>query len=196
MFAAPALLRMREKLEAAPEPFWLLALGAAWLGVVAVSLVLCGSGFVHPEIYSFLPHYLSGQPFFEIITDNRVTDWGHYQARDLSFVFDYADCQFIDWCWRHGHPHFFSAMHYLLLLAAGLVLWRIATRYCGVRRVLAFALVLLLWSGPSVMLYTAFYRVAKMGLLLATLLAAWAWFRARAPRASGAWVARGWRSSA
>ena len=189
MFAARVLLPMREKLEAAPEPLWLLALGAAWLGVVAVSLGLCGSGFVHPEIYSFLPHYLSGQPFFEIITDNRVTDWGHYQARDLSFVFDYADCQFIDWCWRHGHPHFFSAMHYLLLLAAGLALWRVATRYCGVSRLLAFALVLLLWSGPSVMLYTAFYRVAKMGLLLATLLAAWAWFRARAPRAGGARVA-------
>ena len=63
---------------------------------------------------------------------------------------------------------------------AGLALWQIATRHLGLSRVLSFALVLLLWTGPSALLYTSFYRAAKAGLLCATLLAAWAWCAARA----------------
>ena len=177
---------VRHRLESLPEPAWLFALLLAWLSFVEGSLALCGPGFVHPESYSFLPHYLSGRPFFDLVTDNRVNDWGLYCAREFAFVFDYLDCHFIAWSWRRGHPHFFSATHYVFLLLAGLALWRMGTRHLALGRVLAFALVLLLWSGPSAMLYTSYYRTAKVGLLLATMLVAWTWFQARDPRLAGA----------
>jgi hypothetical protein len=140
---------------------------------------LCGAGFLHPESYSFLPHYLSGRPFLELIFDNRVTDWGNYQARELAFVFDWLDAHFIEWCVRRGWVHFFSATHYVFLGLGGAVLWRICTRYLQLDRVVAFLLVLLLWSSPSAMLYTSFYRAAKVGSLLSVLVVIWAWLRAR-----------------
>ena len=171
-----------------PEPVCLLVLCAAWLGFAFVSIVLCGAGFLHPESYSFLPHYLSGAPLLDLIYDNRITDWGNYQARELGFIFDWLDCQFIAWSVQRGHPHFFSATHYGFLLLAGVALWRIGTRHLGLDRLVAFGLVLLLWTCPTAMLYTSFYRAAKVSLLLTTLLVVWAWLNARAHRDGG----RGW----
>lgn len=161
-----------------PQARWLLALTACWAALVALSIFLCGDGFLHPESYSFLPHYLSGRPLIELIFDNRVTDWGNYQARELAFVFDWLDAQFIGWSVAHGHPHFFSASHYLFLLAGGFALWRICVCYLDLDRLCAAALVLLLWTAPSAMLYTSFYRCAKVALLTTTLLAVLGWLRA------------------
>ena len=171
---------MCARLEALPESICRLLLAVAWLACTGLSLALCGDGFLHPEGQSFLPHFLSGQPLLTLLYDNRVTDWGNYQARELGFLFDWLDAQFIAACAARGVPHFFSACHYLLHGVAGLALWQIATRHLGLSRVLSFALVLLLWTGPSALLYTSFYRTAKAGLLCATLLAAWAWCAARA----------------
>jgi hypothetical protein len=171
---------MRQKIDSLPEPVFLLALLVAWIGFVAASVALCGAGFIHPESYSFLTHYLYDEPFLKLIYNNRITEWGNYQARELAFVFDWLDCQFIAWSVRHGHPHFFSATHYTFLLLGGIALWRIATGHLGLSRIAAFAVVLLLWTCPTAMLYSTFYRAAKVGLLLATLLTIWAWLNARA----------------
>jgi hypothetical protein len=171
---------LRARIEALPEFVCLAALVAAWIAFVAGSVALCGPGFLHPESYSFLPHYLSGRPLLELIYDNRITDWGNYQAREFGFVFDWLDCRFIAWCAASGHPHFFSATHYVFLLMAGVAVWRMATRHFGLGRVAAFGLVLLLWTGPSAVLYTSFYRAAKVGLLTVSLFTAWAWLNARA----------------
>jgi hypothetical protein len=75
---------------------------------------------------------------------------------------------------------FFSATHYVFLLAAGFATWRMGTRHFGLGRLAAFGLVLLLWTGPSAVLYTSFYRAAKVGLLTAALFTTWAWLNARA----------------
>ena len=176
------------RIQNLPEPLCLLVLCATWLGFTLFSIVLCGAGFLHPESYSFLPHYLSGAPLLDLIYDNKITDWANYQARELGFVFDWLDCQFIAWSVQRGQPHFFSATHYGFLLLAGIALWRIGTRHLGLDRLVAFGLVLLLWTCPTAMLYTTFYRAAKVGLLLTTLLVVWAWLNARAHREGG----RGW----
>lgn len=175
---------LRQRLLAIPPFVWLLLLLLAWVVMVALSLVLGGSGFLHPESYSFLPHYLSGRPLLELIYDNRVTDWGNYQARELGFVFDWLDCQFIAWCESRGYPHWVSISHYLLFLLAGLALWRIATNYLALSRIAAFGLVLLLWTCPTAILYSSFYRAAKVGLLTASLLTIWAWLGASREDAS------------
>src|SRR5687768_1313733 len=76
---------------------WSMALLGLWLCFVGLSVVFSGTGFIHPESHTFLPHYLSGRPMIELIYDNNATEWGHYQARELAFVFDWLDCQFIAW---------------------------------------------------------------------------------------------------
>lgn len=187
--ATRAISTLRDGCESAPETAWVLALVVGWALLAGLSAGLCGGGFLHPESYSFLPHYLSDRPLLELIYDNRITDWGTYQARELGFLFAWLDCQFIAWSVAHGRPHFFSISHYALLLAGGLALWRIAAGHLGLSRCASAALVLLLWSSPSAMLYTSFYRCAKVALLAMTLLAIWAWFRARG-------LPAGWRASA
>jgi hypothetical protein len=155
---------------------WMLAFLALWAGFVGVSVKLCGNGFIHPETHTFLPHYLSGRPMLELIYDNQATEWGHYQARELAFVFDYMDSQFIAWSAEHGHPHLFSACHYLMLLLAGFALWRICAKYLGLDRFVALGFVALLWFAPTAMLYTSFYRGAKVAVLTASLCTMWTWF--------------------
>lgn len=165
----------------APHPSewsWLAALFGAWLVWMIASVALCGDGFIHPEAYSFLPHYLSGRRLVDLVLDNRVTDWGLYQARELGFVFDFLDAQFFAWCRDRGFLHFFSASHYLFLLGAGLILWTIAVRHLHLGRGLAVGLVLLLWTSPSATLHTSLYRISKVGLLFAVFLAAWLWLGA------------------
>lgn len=158
---------------------WLAALVVFWIGCVAVSLLICGDGFLHPETYSFLPHYLSDRPPLLLIFDNQITDWNNYQARELSFLFDWLDAHFIAASCHRGLVHFFSASHYLLLLVAGLSLWQIATRHLALPRLAAFALVAMLWTCPTAMLYGSFYRSAKVALACMALLTIWAWFAAR-----------------
>jgi hypothetical protein len=167
-----------------PEFVWLAGLLIFWAACVGLSLIVCGGGFLHPESYSFLPHYLSGRPLLPLIFDNQVTDWNNYQARELGFVFDWLDAQFIAASFRHGVVHFFSASHYILLLVAGIALWRIASRHLALPRTVSLALVLLLWTCPTAMLYSSYYRSAKVALLCVTLLTVWSWFAARDGRAS------------
>lgn len=167
-----------------PALAWLLLLGAG-LALAVISVALCGSGFLHPESYSFLPHYLSGRPFLELVFDNRVTDWGNYQARELAFVFDWCDARFIGWCFEHGRLHFFSLSHYAFVFFAGVVLWRICVAELALPPLISLALVLLLWTCPTALLYTSFYRSAKAGCLFTVLLTVWAWLRAHR---TGSWL--------
>jgi hypothetical protein len=165
-----------------------LLIGAG-LVLSILSVAVCGAGFIHPESYSFLPHYLSGRPFLELIFDNRATEWGNYQARELAFVFDWFDAHFIQWCVQHGHPHFFSFSHYGFVFFAGLILWRICVVHLALPPLTSLAFVLLLWTGPTAMLYTSFYRSAKAGCLFAVLLTILAWLHARR---SGSLLAAAW----
>ena len=153
----------------------LVALLALWLLFVGWSVYSCGDGFLHPETYGFIPHYLSPRPVLELIYDHDRTNWGTYQARELSHLFDWLDVQFIAKCVDAGRPHFFSLTHYAFLLAAGIATWRVANRYFGLGHVVSIGLALLLWTAPTAVLYSSYYRTAKVGLCLAALLFVWAW---------------------
>ena len=78
-----------------------------------------------------LPYYLSHKPLWSKIYDSDVLDGGMYQARELSYLFDYIDCKFIDGCVALGQPHFLSVTHYVFMLLIGLELWRFGVRLCG-----------------------------------------------------------------
>ena len=78
-------------------PGWLVAAGIALIAVAG--MIFVRGGAIHPESYhTYLPHYLGDAPFLQKIFDVNVTDAGNYQARELSYVFDWIDCHFIDFC--------------------------------------------------------------------------------------------------
>src|SRR5438552_3411690 len=41
----------------------------------------------------FVLNYLQNRPFFAQIFDPQINDWGAYQARELSYVFDWIDAR-------------------------------------------------------------------------------------------------------
>lgn len=156
---------------------WLTTDAAGYVGLLlcwallsGLSIVIAWPGFIQPETCSYLPHYLSGKPVLDLIFDARVTELGLYPGRELALWFDYLDCQFIAWCVRHGVPHYLSICHYSFLLLAGVLLYRLCRSCLNWGKSAALAYCVLLWTGPSEMLFTSFFRNAKVGLLAATLL--------------------------
>jgi hypothetical protein len=155
---------------------WALGIFILWAGFVALSTLACGAGFLRPEAYATLPHFLQHRPWHELIYDPAGTDSATYQARELGHALTWVDSQFIRWCVLAGYPHFFSLTHYLLLLPCGLLLWQIGARSLQLSAPVTLGLVLLLWTSPSAFLYTSYYRAGKIGLCFGTLLLAAVWF--------------------
>lgn len=154
---------------------WLLAIFLLWVAFVALSVQACGSGFLRPEAFTFLPHYLQHRPWYEIIFDTTGTDPATFQARELGHLLTYADSLFIRASVLAGWPHFFSISHYVLLLGCGLLIWQIGTRSLRLNRGATLALILLLWTSPSAFLFTSYYRAGKIGLCFGTLFLAMLW---------------------
>lgn len=176
---------------AAPAPWfvWPFFLVVAWLAFVAASLALCGGGFIHAEAYHYIPHYLTHRPFWDLVFDVGNTE-GCLRARELSHIFDWLDSQVIELGVLAGVPHFFSTSHYLFHLVAGLAFWGVCTRWLGLSNAASFCLVLLLWTSPSAMLYTSYFRTAKPGVMMMVFIAAWLHGLAlRRVNPPGAWIA-------
>lgn len=155
---------------------WVVTILILWMSTVAASILACGAGFVRPEAFRFLPHYLQHRPWYEIIFDTAGTDLDTYQARELGHLLTYLDSRFILESVLAGYPHFFSVSHYGLLLGCGFLIWQIGVRSLEISRWTTLGLILLLWTSPSMFLFTSYYRPGKTGLCFATLLIAAVWF--------------------
>ena len=154
--------------------WWFLGLIVAWAAVVVISLNLCGDGFLHAEAHTYLAHHLSPRPVFELVFDNAVCEGG-LRARELSHGFDWIDSRFIGWSTQHGHPHFFSLSHYLFHLVAGVSAWGFCVNYLRLPKFATFGFVMLIWTSPSAILYTSFFRSSKAGVFMLVFVAAWLW---------------------
>ena len=94
------------------------------LGTILVAaLMIAGfafgqnGGYVHMESTAFLRVYNDrSRPVWEIIYDPLVTDWNAYQARELSYLVDWADARFIYACASRGMAHFYSLSAMVILL--------------------------------------------------------------------------------
>src|SRR2546427_124721 len=87
----------------------LLLVGAFWIAA-AQSLQL---GVLNNEGYWYLPYYLSDRPLLAKVFDSRYTEVGLYQARELSYLFDWLDSIFIAACVHVGVPHFLSVTYFV-----------------------------------------------------------------------------------
>ena len=126
------------------------------------SLYWRSGGMLHPESNAFILNYLADRPLLNKIFDPLYNDWGAYQARELSYLVDWLDVQFIAICaqWKLGHFYSLSFLSITLLIVAvqqyfGNKLFRNLTR------TELWAVSFLMLSTPVFLLNNSFYRSSK-----------------------------------
>ena len=63
------------------------------IGLMINAITFWGHGIIDSEAMEFVLNYLQKRPFFAQIFDPALNDWGAYQARELSYVFDRIDAR-------------------------------------------------------------------------------------------------------
>jgi hypothetical protein len=146
------------------------------IGVFLVSILIASIYFgtgssLHSESQSFLLNYLDNRPFIQKIFDVQKNDWGFYQARELSYVFDYIDANFITMLIRAGFPVFYSLTYYLGLILILLLLPIIAFRYFRLKSPLLYAVLTALFlTAPATFFSNSFFRSSKILVAVFTAL--------------------------
>lgn len=141
--------------------------------LLLLSVLVSRGGMLHPEAFSFLPGYLDeSRSLARRIFDPATNDFGMYQARELSYFFDWIDCRFIAFCTTSGTPHFLSLSHYFFSMAIAFALWRLSS-VLAMPRLGRALLVLLFLSSPMVLLGGDYFRSAKIGTAACVMFACW-----------------------
>ena len=97
---------------------------SAAVGITVLRFILSNGCVCHPESSAFLQVYTaSGKSLLQMIFDPVYTDWGCYQARELSYLLDWCDVQFIKYCIFSGRAHFFSIVNASLNIVTAMVLY-------------------------------------------------------------------------
>ena len=123
-------------------------------------------GVLAPEIEDRLPYYLSDGSLPGKLYDSDYLERGMYQARELSYFFDFIDCKFIALSIALGVPHFFSLTQYVFLVLISFTLWRFGVEDLKAQRWIVLLVLLLFWTTPAVFLGGTFFRTAKIGTAL------------------------------
>ncbi len=132
---------------------------------VLFSLLVTGPGVFHPELYVRLPAHISGKPILQIIFDAQAMNIGSWEARQLSFLFDVIDGNFVAWCIRSGIPNFRSITQYVFTLIIVGYLWVSFTRHMKMDRLVSLFMISFLLTTPS-FVYNDYYRTSKIGATL------------------------------
>lgn len=128
---------------------------------------------------ALLLNYLTvHRPLPNMVFDPLNNDWGLYQARELSYLFDYLDAQFIRLSAKAGVGHFLSLSYYLSITGIVLLIHCVWRRlFDGLSHFMVSLACLLLLSSPFLFLGGTFFRSSKMlcsfslALICAALLA-------------------------
>jgi hypothetical protein len=71
-------------------------------GLILHAILFWGHGIIDSEAMEFVLNYLLKRPFLVQIFDPAINDWGAYQARELSYVFDFIDARVFAVLLDHG----------------------------------------------------------------------------------------------
>src|SRR3954471_1231607 len=161
-------MRQRER------PFSWTFLAVCLLSVVVLSSIVAHSrGYLQVEADLYLVDHLSDRSFISKVLSPHLNDATQYQARELSYVFDYVDAQFIYLCTTLREPHFLSVTNYLLLFVLSMVHWTRSVHYLKVDPLSALFCLLLFWTAPCIFFSGVYVRTAKPATSLFVLLLAW-----------------------
>ena len=168
---------------------WTLGTIFAAVLMIAGSAVGEKGGFVHMESAAFLQVYNDrSRPMWEIVYDPLKTDWNWYQARELSYLVDWADARFIYFCASLGMAHFYSlSAMAILLLCVVIQQYFLERDFPDLPPYLASLISLAFVAAPSCREF-AFFRSAKpLTALAATAIcfAAWRIFLRRDRESAG-----------
>jgi hypothetical protein len=171
IFAVATLDKLRSFVEDLPSPVRMGLTAIACIlpvGLIVHAVTFWGRGIIDPEAMEFVLNYLQRRPFFAQIFDPQINDWGAYQARELSYVFDLIDARWFA---------FLLDRHIFVLVPLSGVLGLIAVSaiyFWGARKVFGLNLVttsLLLALFLSCIVVQAstpiFYRSSKIILCIA-----------------------------
>jgi hypothetical protein len=118
----------------------------------------------------FVLNYLQNRPFFAQIFDPQINDWGAYQARELSYVFDLIDARIFAALLDHRVLLFVPLSGVVGLIAVSVVYFWGARRVLGLNHVMATMLLSLFLSCIVVQASTPIlYRSSKIVLSIALL---------------------------
>jgi hypothetical protein len=135
---------------------------------VIFSVVVGGLGFIHNEMYLRMPVEISGKPLLQILFDIKTMNAGGWEARQLSYLFDVIDGNFVALCVRLGLPHFRSFTQYLFTFVLMIVFWQSMTEDMKLNRLLSIIFIALLLTTPS-FIYSYYYRTSKIGVTLSSI---------------------------
>src|SRR5207253_6419194 len=130
-----------------------------------------GRGIIDNEAREFVLNYLLKRPFFAQIFDPQINDWGAYQARELSYVFDLIDARVFAFLLDRHLLVFVPLSGVLGLIAFGIIYFWSTRKVFGLDFVIACMLLSLFLSCIVVQASTPIlYRSSKI-ILCVTLLA-------------------------
>ena len=148
-------------------------IGAAYIlpiGLIVHAITFWGRGIIDSEAMEFVLNYLQNRPFFAKIFDPQINDWGAYQARELSYVFDLIDARIFAALLDHRVLLFVPLSGVVGLIAASAVYFWGARRVLGLNGVMASMLLSLFLSCIVVQASTPIlYRSSKIILSIALL---------------------------
>ena len=63
--------------------------------ILLLAIIAHNGGYLHWESSAFILNYTAERPFLHILFDPDKNDWGFYQCRELSYIFDYIDAHIV-----------------------------------------------------------------------------------------------------
>jgi len=148
-------------------------IAAAYLLPIALiihAITFWGRGIIDNEAMEFVLNYLLKRPLLAQIFDPAVNDWGAYQARELSYLFDLIDARVFAFLLDRHLLVFVPLSGVLGLIAFSAVYYWGARKIFGLTGVMTNMLLSLFLSCIVVQASTpVFYRSAKIILSIALL---------------------------
>lgn len=143
-------------------------------GSLFASVFFWRGGYIWWESRLYLLNYTDHRPLIQKIFNVALNDMGFYQARELSYFFDYLDANFIKMSIHAGFPHFYSLNYYLSLIIIINLLLLISFNYFKQKSLTIFSLIsMLLFTSPLYFFGGVFLRSGKYLLVTFFSLLIW-----------------------
>lgn len=148
-----------------------------YLITIIISLLFISSilitrkgGLIGHESQFLIFNYLDKRPTLTQII-NPGNDWNYYQARELSYFFDFIDAKVIYFSSKLGFPHFYSFTNFSLLILIGLLLTNLAISVFKIKSNLVLGLLIaIFYSSPQIFFSGNYFRSAKILVFFFLLL--------------------------